>query len=259
MRKFDGCLICSDIDGTFRCDDETAFVNGEAVKYFTDNGGKFTFATGRSVHHLKTSGLCRYINAPACNLNGGVVYDYTNDLPIFERRIEFYVEDFIREMGRFLDEKAGIYIFNGCGENDTIKCNINSITEHMLNMKPVKLYFTFQTEESADDFKNIAIKSNFLQNCYICKSWDRGIEIDSDDATKGHGMDFIKEYLGNIHMAVGIGDYDNDVPLIKHADIGVAVGNATDAVKECADFIVKPCREFAIKDLIEILEKKVTK
>ena len=70
-------------------------------------------------------------------------------------------------------------------------------------------------------------------------------------------MKFIKNYLGNIHTSVGVGDYENDISLLNDADIGVAVGNATDELKKVADIIVKPASEYAIKDLIEILESKV--
>lgn len=79
------------------------------------------------------------------------------------------------------------------------------------------------------------------------------MEFNAANATKGHALRFIKEYLGNIHTAVGIGDYENDIPLIKMADIGAAVGNAMDCVKRCADLVVKSNKEGAVRDLIEKL------
>ncbi|MBQ1283660.1 MAG: HAD hydrolase family protein [Clostridia bacterium] len=45
--KFDGYLICSDHDGTVAEWGELLQVNIEAIKYFQDNGGIFTVATGR--------------------------------------------------------------------------------------------------------------------------------------------------------------------------------------------------------------------
>ena len=76
------------------------------------------------------------------------------------------------------------------------------------------------------------------------------------DGTKGQAIKFIKSYLGNIHTSIGIGDYENDVKLMEGADIGVAAGNAIKEVKEAADFVVKDCKDYAIKDLIEIIESK---
>lgn len=131
------------------------------------------------------------------------------------------------------------------------------ISENIIKLKPIKLYLVFETENEADDFKNFALKNSCLKECCISNSWERGIEIDEKNATKGDGLDYIRNYMENIHTTVGVGNYENDIPLIKHADIGVAVGDATDEVKKHADIIVKPCDEFAIKDLIEILEKRV--
>lgn len=50
LGKFDGILICSDIDGTILENSTFGSIfekNAEAVKHFTDNGGRFTFITGR--------------------------------------------------------------------------------------------------------------------------------------------------------------------------------------------------------------------
>jgi HAD superfamily hydrolase (TIGR01484 family) len=52
MGKFDGILIASDLDGTL-CSGTVTQKNIEAIKYFQDNGGKFTICTGRNVQHFK--------------------------------------------------------------------------------------------------------------------------------------------------------------------------------------------------------------
>ncbi len=70
-------------------------------------------------------------------------------------------------------------------------------------------------------------------------------------------MDFIKAQLKTVHTAVGIVDFDNDLKLIQHADIGVAVENAVEKLKQSADWIVRPCKEASVKDLIERLELKI--
>lgn len=259
MGKFSGILICSDVDGTFRCDEVTTKVNGEAVKYFIENGGMFSFATGRSVPHVQNSELRNYINAPTINLNGGVVYDYNADKLIWENRLDFTVGEFLESTEGYIKESTIMYIYNGINESDALVCTINDITDNIMKMNVIKMYIMFETKDEADAFKNFDMTNSCLKDCYISNSWERGLEIDGKNATKGNGLDYIRNYMENIHTTVGVGNYENDIPLITHADIGVAVGNATDDVKKCADLIVKPCSEFAIKDLIEILEKRVTK
>lgn len=48
MRKFDGCLLVSDIDGTLVHDGKIPERNIEKIKEFKKQGGKFTIASGRS-------------------------------------------------------------------------------------------------------------------------------------------------------------------------------------------------------------------
>ena len=48
MGKFDGILICTDLDGTILKNDKTiSNRNIEAMEYFKKEGGYFTFVTGR--------------------------------------------------------------------------------------------------------------------------------------------------------------------------------------------------------------------
>ena len=48
MGKFDGILICTDLDGTLYKNDKTiSEKNKAAIEYFKREGGSFTFVTGR--------------------------------------------------------------------------------------------------------------------------------------------------------------------------------------------------------------------
>ena len=49
MKKFENIILASDIDGTFIFHGEPLpTVNLEKIRYFIDNGGKFTFSSGRN-------------------------------------------------------------------------------------------------------------------------------------------------------------------------------------------------------------------
>lgn len=52
-----------------------------------------------------------------------------------------------------------------------------------------------------------------------------------------------KYYNIERNEVMAIGDWDNDIPMIEYAGFGVAMGNASDGLKERADFITKSNEE----------------
>jgi len=64
------------------------------------------------------------------------------------------------------------------------------------------------------------------------------IEIMKKGVDKAYGLDAALETLGiSNKQAIAFCDGENDLPLIQHAGIGVAMGNATENVKKHADLI----------------------
>lgn len=253
MGKFDGYLICSDFDGTFSDKGEPVAENVDAVRYFTENGGKFTIATGRTVKFIREMGLLPIINAPACLFNGSVIYDYRNEEVLRESHVDFTLGAFLDAVGEATQLLQCLYVFSSVDGGSSNYEDLKDIGAEELGMHPMKVVCRCRSEEAADEFKRSVCGYKLFADTCIAKSWSTGVEFNAANATKGHALRFIKEYLGNIHTAVGIGDYENDVPLIKMADIGVAVGNAMDCVKQCADLVVKPNKEGAVRNLIEKL------
>ena len=57
-------------------------------------------------------------------------------------------------------------------------------------------------------------------------------------SSKAVGIDKIIEYYGiSLHETMAFGDGGNDMAMLRHAGIGVAMGNAGDEVKEAADYV----------------------
>ena len=256
MGKFDGFLICSDMDGTFHYGDTIAG-NSEAVRYFTQNGGRFTFCTGRSADYLRQPQFCSLINAPACLFNGSVVYDYQSETLLLEKRVPFTLEALLSQILPWRDRIELLYAYESAASDALILKKKEILPEVARDMRSLKVICTFPNAEEADAFRSFARKLPLLQDCYVCKSWAVGVEINAADGTKGHALEFIKARLGDIHTAIGIGDYENDIPLLRHADKGVAVENALPEVKAAADLIVRNAKDCALVELIEMLDKKM--
>ena len=80
MKKiFDGYTLVSDMDGTLiNSNKEISKENLDAIKYFVNNGGKFTVATGRMVASVECFLDRLNLDLPAILHNGGKIYDYNN-------------------------------------------------------------------------------------------------------------------------------------------------------------------------------------
>ena len=77
MGKFDGFLICTDLDGTLLNDAyKISPENEKAIRYYQAEGGRLTFITGRLYYFAQDSYDLVKPNAPIGTSNGGSVYDF---------------------------------------------------------------------------------------------------------------------------------------------------------------------------------------
>ena len=77
-----------------------------------------------------------------------------------------------------------------------------------------------------------------LDDCIIT-SWNKtGIDIISKHGGKAAGIQkFMDHYLISQSETMAFGDGENDIPMIRFAGIGIAMGNAIDSVKNKADYV----------------------
>ena len=75
MKRFEGVLLASDMDGTLLNSSRLiGRENREALRWFTDCGGRFCVATGRAVEVTRMYFNDIPVNAPYICLNGALVY-----------------------------------------------------------------------------------------------------------------------------------------------------------------------------------------
>ncbi|WP_294581847.1 Cof-type HAD-IIB family hydrolase [uncultured Thomasclavelia sp.] len=98
---------------------------------------------------------------------------------------------------------------------------------------------------------------DFLKRASHCKSarWtDRFADIIPIDGGKNVGIERMIEYYQiDISEVMAFGDGKNDLDMLRYANIGVAMGNALDIVKEASDFVTKSVDDngivYALKEL----------
>lgn len=252
MGKFDGWLICSDFDGTVYADKHLSEENCAAIRYFQSEGGRFTFASGR--FFATFADFEDYIkpNAPIVALNGSVIADGEEILYYGgiekEAAISFGL-DRLRES----DAIDALLLYT---PRDVIKVKKDDrVTPEELSARlPARMPKMVTIVEAARSDELLAALRETARGIYeVTRSWPRGIEFNAPEDTKGHSVLRLKELIGARHL-VCVGDYENDISMIRAADIGYAVGNAVSALKAVADRITVDCREHAIAAIIHDIE-----
>ena len=247
MARYDNILLCSDLDGTLRnSKGEISEENIQAIKYFCDNGGLFTLCTGRSPSYAKE--LCQKgltINTALIALNGAMIYDLDKNEILYENPIDktefFDVDKFIEENKQYI----GGAIFHSL----ETKYSYAEIGDDKL----YKIVFVSETAEASKMLRNL-IEKQSNGRYFLTNSWDVGLELLAKNSTKGECILRIREHINRrINKTVCVGDYENDIPMLKAADLSYAVGNALPEVRNVADRITVTNNENAIAKIIEEL------
>ena len=80
----------------------------------------------------------------------------------------------------------------------------------------------------------------------------RDLEVMAGGIDKGEGLRFLLDRLGiDPAEAMALGDGGSDLPMLRLAGIGVAMGNSTQAVKDGADWVTSSCDENGVARAIE--------
>lgn len=91
-----------------------------------------------------------------------------------------------------------------------------------------------------------------LKNC-ICTRWNPYfVDIAPAGGSKSIGIDKFLEYYGiSLDETMAFGDGENDIGMLKHVSIGVAMGNSSAIVKDNADYITDDIDEDGIYNALK--------
>ena len=241
-------FVATDIDGTIvnwghKITDKVI----KCVSKMSVSGIKVVLVTGRM--HCATIPILKklQLDTPIISYQGGLIKDfsgktlYKNDLPInYAKEIIDWSRKNNVHINLYLDDK--LYV-----END------NEIVKYYTDGKFIDYRVkNFDELEIKDVNKILAIDlenpdkvtrwANFLSIKYpdlsIVKSTPYFCEIGSGTSKKSLGVKFLAN-LWNIKKEeiLAIGDQNNDIDLISSAGIGVAMGNASNELKQVAKYI----------------------
>ncbi|MGN0201454.1 MAG: Cof-type HAD-IIB family hydrolase [Candidatus Cryptobacteroides sp.] len=79
---------------------------------------------------------------------------------------------------------------------------------------------------------------SLMPSCHSERWNERFVDIVGNGISKAYGIDVMAEHFGfSVSETMGMGDGANDIPMIRHAGTGVAMGNASEEVKASADYV----------------------
>ncbi len=273
MKKFEQVLITSDIDGTILWG--AGYINPrnlEKLRYFCENGGHFALATGRNHKDISAimHELADYVNMPCVLCNGSYLYDmetgeilnpqYLKSEPLMALLTRIRAE-FRDRVGFRASYAEGFMVID---DDDFVLRELERF--HLAKLANIRPLADFKTEklfkavfiaapETLAEIRSIAEKE-FSSFFTITTSDTHILEIQPLGVSKNFQFPYLKErYKGASIWAIG--DYDNDLEMLRGADVAVCPANAVEAVKTLAAHEVCHCEDGALADLIELVENSL--
>jgi len=264
MGKFEGIYFFTDMDGTLITSDFTIPQrNVDAIKYFTENGGHFAFATGRGRHtttmkHMEELG----VNFPCIMINGSLVFD-----PVAKQAVDvMFLDD---EQGRTLlnsiyEKFSDRYVITTWlkdravhyGVENPAFRNVEFAKPHEMTERIVKIVFGHPSGIAAED---AAFVRNIVgDKLYVTNASERFFEIMPIGMSKGCRLEWIIEHYSlERENVIAMGDYFNDLEMLSVKGIrAFCPSNAHDDIKKVCERTLCHVNDGAIADAIELLDNE---
>ncbi len=264
MKRYDGILLCSDYDhtltsntyeykpgdGRFACIPEN---NIEAVKRFTAAGGTFAIVSGRNPDEIEALKAILPVSDLCVCCNGSAVYSFSERRAVLSYTMDDSCLDAVRYFAPFAEE----YEFIRITDSD----------------------FKFTFFSSGDDLDSALAAPRFPAYKMVVEHYGRGreyaerhyaearrlfagryrvemsspttLEICPSGSGKGAALKAMLPLMGrSFDKIICAGDNQNDIGMIKFADVGYAVGNAIPSLKAAADRVTVDSSQGAIAAII---------
>lgn len=264
--RFEGVLLASDYDGTaFGSITGLPKRNVEAVEYFIQQGGLFTIATGRTyvtyaphVHKIP-------VNAPCILSNGATIYDFQENRMLKEQCLPQTAQEDLIQLCKEMPSLG----FEAYFEEKIFAYQPNHITDtHMeivgqeyqeSSIEKMPCPWTKVLIQQERDLLHQAkerieqIRPNTYEAIF---SNPRYLELTAKGVSKGSAvLELARSY--NIKHIYCVGDNENDLSMLKIADIAFAPSTSAEVVLATNPHVLCSCEEGVLGALIDYLDQNL--
>lgn len=249
-------MVVSDMDGTLLMNHtEISQYNKNVIKEVILQDIIFVLATGRLYSSARIYAKQLELNTPIIACNGGIIRNSLDKKVLFDAPIEksscIKVFDFLKDTNTYFHfYGADTFYVEKIRNNSFAYANWNATLpkEDQIDIKEVKDVYDVVKEEkiykillhiNKDMHRSYYLNElNKIQDITITSSWSNNIEICGKDVNKGNAVRRFAQQMNILpHEIICIGDNLNDLSMIEYAGLGIAMGNAEEAVKKAADYI----------------------
>lgn len=249
-------LLAIDMDGTvLNSEKKITPKTIEAINYLLKKGIQVVVATGRCLVELDAYREAFKNMNYGILTSGGMIYDFFEDKPLAIHAVPF--EDCLKLIALGEEEGAmvhlltikysiakpqdianmanfGMEIYQSMFEKICVKCEDLERYAHEHKAEVMKVNLYHRTAESRDRTVE-RLKDRKLELVF---AETKNLEASPLGITKASGLIELCKILNiDISETVAIGDAPNDTEILQTAGYSVAMGNASDEIKEIADFV----------------------
>ncbi len=265
-------VFFSDMDGTLLSADKTLSQrNMDAITRLRNAGGKFIVSTGRVIQATRHYFAPIELDCPVILCNGGMIYDCGENKV---RMSNYLPEDKAREMIKKLLAKFPEACAEICRPDGIYDVNINDYERHhwkiggftaeiVDSLEDVphgewcKVLFAMP-ETSVKPFDEYARSLEYADSVEFVISSSIFQEMLPMNCSKGAAVSRLLELYGwEDYVTVAMGDYMNDMEMLRRADFAACPSNAIDEVKAACDMVCEAdCTEGAVAEAIDYILSK---
>lgn len=267
-------LVAIDLDGTLlNSQKELSTENKEMIRKVKEAGVKVVLCTGRplkAVLHLLDALNLRESGDFAVTYNGGLVQRTDSGETLHQVTMTKDDAQDIYHMTQQLNLPCNFIDLDKIYEPpypegrpslyphqmkflETEPIDMNGLPDELTINKIVVHTETEILDEAIPD-----IPASFYERFSVMKSHPYMLEFMHKEADKGKGLKQLTKLLEiEPHEVMALGDEENDLQMIQFAGTGVAMGNASDKIKDEAQFVTKAADEHGVAYALKkfVLEK----